>query len=211
MDSNHDKELQRLLCYHYTTGQSRPKIALPTGQRKGNLGRLGPTNEFGESVKFSDWQDAVAWTPARKIGPKSVQNRYAAGATKGQLQQKGRRERRLAGLLMKNNRCPVTRTFTITATDGCGNATPATVAYTWTGTVGGGGTNAAPLLAILRLGTNVVLFWSTSAAGYGLQSETNLAITNAWGNITNIPAFAGGTNYITNPISGSARFYRLAQ
>ena len=21
MDSNHDKELQRLLCYHYTTGQ----------------------------------------------------------------------------------------------------------------------------------------------------------------------------------------------
>lgn len=25
MDSNHDKELQRLLCYHYTTGQNRHK------------------------------------------------------------------------------------------------------------------------------------------------------------------------------------------
>jgi hypothetical protein len=25
MDSNHDKELQRLLCYHYTTGQDRPQ------------------------------------------------------------------------------------------------------------------------------------------------------------------------------------------
>lgn len=23
MDSNHDKELQRLLCYHYTTGQDK--------------------------------------------------------------------------------------------------------------------------------------------------------------------------------------------
>ena len=27
MDSNHDKELQRLLCYHYTTGQDRHKLA----------------------------------------------------------------------------------------------------------------------------------------------------------------------------------------
>ena len=27
MDSNHDKELQRLLCYHYTTGQGSWKVA----------------------------------------------------------------------------------------------------------------------------------------------------------------------------------------
>ena len=27
MDSNHDKELQRLLCYHYTTGQGALRIA----------------------------------------------------------------------------------------------------------------------------------------------------------------------------------------
>jgi hypothetical protein len=40
MDSNHDKELQRLLCYHYTTGQGAFKLALRYGQRKGKM-RLG--------------------------------------------------------------------------------------------------------------------------------------------------------------------------
>ena len=25
MDSNHDKQIQRLLCYHYTIGQPEPK------------------------------------------------------------------------------------------------------------------------------------------------------------------------------------------
>jgi hypothetical protein len=34
MDSNHDKELQRLLCYHYTTGQTGGKIACGLGGRK---------------------------------------------------------------------------------------------------------------------------------------------------------------------------------
>ncbi len=40
MDSNHDKELQRLLCYHYTTGQSRTKLAFHPQRRKENVGRL---------------------------------------------------------------------------------------------------------------------------------------------------------------------------
>ena len=26
MDSNHDKQIQRLLCYHYTIGQPEPKL-----------------------------------------------------------------------------------------------------------------------------------------------------------------------------------------
>jgi hypothetical protein len=34
MDSNHDKELQRLLCYHYTTGQDRHKLAACPPPRK---------------------------------------------------------------------------------------------------------------------------------------------------------------------------------
>ena len=38
MDSNHDKELQRLLCYHYTTGQLAPlKLALRRPSRKEKL------------------------------------------------------------------------------------------------------------------------------------------------------------------------------
>ena len=35
MDSNHDKELQRLLCYHYTTGQDATKLAEVGDKRKG--------------------------------------------------------------------------------------------------------------------------------------------------------------------------------
>lgn len=105
-----------------------------------------------------------------------------------------------------------TRTFTITATDGCGNKTTTTVAYTWTGTVGGGGgTNSAPRLAISRSGTNVVLFWPANPTGFNLQSDTNLAVTNAWNYVTNAPAVSGGTNYVTNPIAGSTLFYRLFQ
>jgi predicted Rossmann fold flavoprotein len=39
MDSNHDKELQRLLCYHYTTGQDRHKLAANPRPRKGKTTR----------------------------------------------------------------------------------------------------------------------------------------------------------------------------
>ena len=34
MDSNHDKGLQRALCYHYTIGQRAGKIAGPRHERK---------------------------------------------------------------------------------------------------------------------------------------------------------------------------------
>ena len=38
MDSNHDKGLQRALCYHYTTGQAGTKIAGAGNYRKGKSG-----------------------------------------------------------------------------------------------------------------------------------------------------------------------------
>ena len=37
MDSNHDKGLQRALCYHYTIGQTGMKIAFQGRGRKENL------------------------------------------------------------------------------------------------------------------------------------------------------------------------------
>ncbi len=37
MDSNHDKSLQRALCYHYTIGQTGMKIAFRSRGRKENL------------------------------------------------------------------------------------------------------------------------------------------------------------------------------
>jgi hypothetical protein len=36
MDSNHDKSLQRALCYHYTIGQTALKIAFPARLAKQN-------------------------------------------------------------------------------------------------------------------------------------------------------------------------------
>src|SRR5262249_57093633 len=44
MNSNHDKELQRLLCYHYTTGQNRNKASFPTShaQRKSDSQTVHP-------------------------------------------------------------------------------------------------------------------------------------------------------------------------
>lgn len=100
------------------------------------------------------------------------------------------------------------RTFTITATDGCSNKTIATVAYTWTGTIGVG-TNSSPLLETVRSGTNIVLFWPTNAVAFAAQFNTNLTASNAWMNLTNNPVVTGGTNFITNPISRSTLFYRL--
>jgi hypothetical protein len=64
MDSNHDKELQRLLCYHYTTGQDGPKLTATRRQRKGKArsvraagARRGPktfpTVPFGANLRRS--------------------------------------------------------------------------------------------------------------------------------------------------------------
>jgi hypothetical protein len=39
MDSNHDKELQRLLCYHYTTGQGA--LTLPSLSAAGKGKKVG--------------------------------------------------------------------------------------------------------------------------------------------------------------------------
>jgi uncharacterized repeat protein (TIGR03803 family) len=65
------------------------------------------------------------------------------------------------------------------------------------------GSVSAPLLAITRSGTNVILTWPTDSTGFTLQSTTNLALPD-W--ITVSGQFA-----VTNPISGMQMFYRLSQ
>src|ERR1041384_5992952 len=42
MDSNHDKGLQRALCYHYTIGQARGKLSPHGGRAKEKLCRSAP-------------------------------------------------------------------------------------------------------------------------------------------------------------------------
>jgi pimeloyl-ACP methyl ester carboxylesterase len=66
-----------------------------------------------------------------------------------------------------------------------------------------------PLLQAQMSGNNFVLTWPLSAAGYVLQTSTNLTDTNSWTAIPNVPAIVNLQNTVTNPISGGAQFYRL--
>ena len=68
-----------------------------------------------------------------------------------------------------------------------------------------------PQLTIIRSGANVILTWPTNASGFTLQSTTNLISPAVW--ITNSPApvVVNGQNTVTNPISGTKKFYRLKQ
>jgi uncharacterized repeat protein (TIGR03803 family) len=73
------------------------------------------------------------------------------------------------------------------------------------------GSVSLPELSIVRSGTNVILTWPTSAAGFNLQSTTNLALPGLWAPAGPAPAVINGLNTVTNAISGRAEYYRLAQ
>src|ERR1035437_3499689 len=67
-----------------------------------------------------------------------------------------------------------------------------------------------PQLTIIPSGANVILTWPTNAAGFTLQSTTNLVSPTVW--ITNSPApvVVNGQYAVTNPVSGTKKFYRLS-
>jgi hypothetical protein len=91
------------------------------------------------------------------------------------------------------------------------------------GIVGGTSTNAAltvsdiafyvilpPSLQIQLTGTNVVLTWPLSAAGYVLQSASKLVPPVSWTTVTNVPVIVNFQYTVTNQIASGSRFYRLA-
>ena len=65
-------------------------------------------------------------------------------------------------------------------------------------------------LSIARASNQVVLFWPTTATNYVLQLTTNLRPA-AWSNASPAPVVANGQYKVTNSISGTHQFYRLAQ
>lgn len=70
-----------------------------------------------------------------------------------------------------------------------------------------------PQLTITPSGANVILTWPTNFAGYTLEFATNLVSPIAWNaNLTVLTGqgVIGGQNVVTNPITGSQMFYRLA-
>ena len=90
-----------------------------------------------------------------------------------------------------------------------GNTLYGTAAY---GGSSGNGTifslSFAPHLTIIPAGTNVILTWPASVAGFdytGFLLQSAPAVTATF---TNIP---GATNPYTNPILGAQQFYRLSQ
>jgi hypothetical protein len=68
-----------------------------------------------------------------------------------------------------------------------------------------------PALTIRRVGDKAVICWPTSAAGFSLQFSTDLNSADNWMNSMDTPAIVGDNYYVTNNLTGSKRFYRLAQ
>jgi uncharacterized repeat protein (TIGR03803 family) len=91
------------------------------------------------------------------------------------------------------------------------------------GTTGGGGSagdgtvftlslvSSAPTLNLHLSGTNVVVTWPTNAAGFTLESATNLVPPAIWITNTPAPVVVGTNNAVTNGIIGRQKFYRLSQ
>lgn len=68
-----------------------------------------------------------------------------------------------------------------------------------------------PQLTITSFGANLVLTWPTNAAGFTLESTTNLVAPEVWTTVSPLPLVVNGQNTVTNPISSAQQFYRLAQ
>jgi hypothetical protein len=70
-----------------------------------------------------------------------------------------------------------------------------------------------PRLTISRSGANVILMWPTNFAGFDyagftLQSTTNL-VSSVWSTNLPAPTVVNGQNTVTNPASGTQKFFRL--
>ena len=71
--------------------------------------------------------------------------------------------------------------------------------------------NSLPQLFIIQSGTNVLLGWSTDFSTFTLQSTTNLSLPASWSTLSPAPSVVGVLEVVTNAISGTRKFYRLAQ
>ena len=66
----------------------------------------------------------------------------------------------------------------------------------------------APLLTANKAGTNIILSWSATAAGYQLEASSTLA-NPSWSAVTNAPTLSGMQQCVTNSLTGQSLFYRL--
>jgi hypothetical protein len=64
-------------------------------------------------------------------------------------------------------------------------------------------------LTATRVGGNALLSWPAAAAGFAVETSTNLSSPINWVTLTNAPALVGNKWQLTVPASGTARFFRL--
>lgn len=67
---------------------------------------------------------------------------------------------------------------------------------------------AAPALKIARSGTNVVISWPSTSAGFVLESKTNLMATT-WTPVSTTPTLNGTDYQVTLPAGSGLQFFRL--
>jgi len=96
----------------------------------------------------------------------------------------------------------------VTSTTNATTQTTATVGSATYFTIVTTAASAAPVLAIIKSGTNVLLEWPTNAAGYTLEFASNLT-SSAWSTNLPVPVVVNTNKVVTNGISGMARFFRL--
>ena len=68
-----------------------------------------------------------------------------------------------------------------------------------------------PKLAITGSGTNVVLNWSNTSAGFTLESTPSLASPAVWSPVSPAPQIVNGQNCVTNSTASQQLFYQLSQ
>jgi subtilisin-like proprotein convertase family protein len=71
-------------------------------------------------------------------------------------------------------------------------------------------TTMPALVSITRVGTNAVISWTNALSGYTLQATPSLRSTT-WTNVTPSPVLVSGLYTVTNPITPSELFFRLAK
>lgn len=68
-----------------------------------------------------------------------------------------------------------------------------------------------PELSIALTSAKAIISWPTNLTGDTLQTTTNLSSAAVWNVVTPAPVVTGGNYTVTNPVTGSRRFYRLSQ
>ncbi len=68
---------------------------------------------------------------------------------------------------------------------------------------------ASPQLTIALAGTNATISWPSSAAGFQLQSATDLTASTVWSSVTQTPSTNGNTISVLMPVSSGRQFFRL--